>query len=96
MPDLDAKPLPPAPAPTAAKIERFDLDRQKRPHCEGYYAVAPSGELLLVPPPAELLAGYRLATQAEVDAGKPRPAAIHEIAVPGHKLDLALGRHVPE
>lgn len=53
-----------------SKIWRDDLDAAGKPCHEGFYAVeVKSGRLLLMPPTAELAAGLRIATQAEVDRG---------------------------
>jgi hypothetical protein len=66
------------------KIERSDLDAQKKPCCEGYYAVTPRNELILIPPTGDIdeSKGYRWATQADVDVGKARVAALEEIVIP--------------
>ena len=38
----------------------------------GYYAINPSGHIVLIPPAVELKAGFRLATQSDLDARKPQ------------------------
>lgn len=61
------------------KIERFDLDAAGKPCSEGYYATD-GRTLYLMPPTAEMAAGLRLATQAEVDRGGAVQASLEHIA----------------
>lgn len=51
-------------------IERFAPDASGKPTSEGYFAVDARGSLWLMPPGSEMADGLRLATQAEVEAGK--------------------------
>lgn len=50
---------------TKSKIQKFGTDAAGKPCSEGYYAVSPSGELVLLPPPAGLVDGWRLASELE-------------------------------
>lgn len=61
------------------RIWRDDLDAQGRICHEGYYA-HDGRTLYLMPPTAEMAAGLRLATQAEVDRGGAVQASIEHIA----------------
>ena len=65
---------------TTTLIERTDLDGAAKPCSEGWFAATPAGEVILMPPGAELNdglvdAGYRAAHQAEVDTLPTEPGA---------------------
>ena len=59
------------------KIERFAPDSSGKPCSEGYYAHDGRG-VVLMPPTAEMADGLRLATQAEGDTGRIRPANVED------------------
>ncbi len=66
----------------SSKIERFDLDCNGKQCSEGYYALGPNGQLVLIPPTGGMIDGWRYATQKEIDAGRVRVATLEEIAIP--------------
>lgn len=56
-------------------IHRYGRDGEGKQCSEGYFAVSPRGELVLIPPTAELADGWQLATPAVVFANGAERAA---------------------